>query len=232
MSKTALRTLLLQYLNLFLIIGLILSAGSLWLLVTLTKSVIISPSLAEFDTNIIDGLYLQTNPTARTVLHGIAVMGNEGVIVLGVLVALLFAWRREWYYLAVWGIALAGGHLLNSLLKNIVARPRPVFENMFITEDTFSFPSGHAMTSIIVSGMLAYFLVSRVQSARQRMFVVIIAVLVALTIGSSRLFLGLHYFSDVLAGFVAGGIWLATCVITLEALRWQSRTRNLKTEES
>jgi undecaprenyl-diphosphatase len=214
-----------RHIHLFLIMGLMLSAGSLWLLATLTKNTIASPSLTRFDTNLIDGLYLQSNPTARAVLQAIAFAGNEGVIALGALVALLFVRRRQWYYLAVWAIALLGGHLLNDLLKEIVARPRPVFENMLVTEDTYSFPSGHAMTSIIVSGMLAYFLVIGQHSRRYRALVLLIAVLVVLIIGSSRLFLGLHYFSDVLAGFVAGGIWLATCITALEVIRWQSKTR-------
>jgi undecaprenyl-diphosphatase len=209
---------------------LLLGAASLWLLGILAKSMISSPALAEFDTGIVDRVYLQRYPTARTILEAIDFIGHEGMIVVGVLVAILFLQRQQWYYLIVWGIALVGGHFLNDQLKDMVARPRPVFEQMWITENTYGFPSGHAMTAILVSGMLAYFLVIGPHPRRYRALVLMTAALVVLIIGCSRLLLGLHYLTDVLAGYIAGGIWVAACIITLETIRRQNSHLRGRTE--
>jgi undecaprenyl-diphosphatase len=83
----------------------------------------------------------------------------------------------------------------------------------------FSFPSGHAMMSMIGYGMLTYFVLIRVQNRWARFAIVIAAAILIFLIGFSRIYLGVHFFSDVVAGFAAGGLWLITCIGALEFLR-------------
>jgi undecaprenyl-diphosphatase len=123
--------------------------------------------------------------------------------------------------LAAWVGALGGGSLLNMLLKAAMQRARPEVEAATYAEG-WSFPSGHAMGATTAYGMLTYLLVQRFNNYLGA--VVATAVLVILLVGASRIYLGVHYFSDVAAGFLAGAVWLAICVIACELAESRQRT--------
>ncbi len=114
---------------------------------------------------------------------------------------------------------MAGSAVLNQLLKGLFERPRPQFEHPLLVETSYSFPSGHAMESFVVYGMLTYFAVLALRSWEQRVGVVLGAALLVVLIGFSRMYLGVHYLSDVLAGYAAGGVWLSTLVTGAETIR-------------
>ena len=114
---------------------------------------------------------------------------------------------------------MGGSAVLNQLLKGLFARPRPYFEHPLLIETSYSFPSGHAMGSFVLYGMLAYFAVLALKTWRARTAVVFGAALLVLLIGLSRMYLGVHYFSDVVAGFAAGGVWLSACITAMEFVR-------------
>src|SRR5690606_37445814 len=84
--------------------------------------------------------------------------------------------------------------------------------------ESFSFPSAHAMTSLITYGLLAYFLWHTVHNRIIRILIVFAATMLVILIGISRMTLGVHYLSDVLGGFMAGGIWLGVCIAALSIL--------------
>jgi undecaprenyl-diphosphatase len=130
-----------------------------------------------------------------------------------------FVWRRWWLYLGTWLAAVGGSALLDQLLKGLFARPRPFFEHPVLVEASYSFPSGHAMESFVLYGMLAYFAVLALKTWRARTAVVFGAALLVLLIGLSRMYLGVHYFSDVLAGYAAGGVWLCALITGAETVR-------------
>jgi undecaprenyl-diphosphatase len=140
---------------------------------------------------------------------------------LGIIVASVLAYRRGWITLSGWAAAFAGGGALNWLLKRIVQRSRPVGSEEFLYGTSFSFPSGHAMGSLIGYGMLAYLLIAFWPPARRHRTAVVVAALVLIAlIGLSRLYLGVHFLSDVIAGYAAGAVWVAVCVTGVEiALR-------------
>ncbi len=134
---------------------------------------------------------------------------------LGVAIALLV--RREKLLLYGWLVAFIGGGALDWALKTIFRRDRPSFPNPFVHVLGYSFPSGHAMGSLIGYGMLAYLIAHSVRRRGIDVLVAICAGVLVLLIGFSRLYLGAHYLSDVLAGFAAGIVWLAANIIALEA---------------
>ena len=151
------------------------------------------------------------------------IVGFPGSLVafalVGVLVAVALLVRRSWLTLVAWLVAVLGGETLNLLLKDLFARPRPSFEHPLVVETSYSFPSGQAMESLVVYGMLAYFAVLTSRSQRMRVVSVCgAAVVVALT-GFSRVYLGAHYVSDVVGGFAAGGAWLSAVITSREAMR-------------
>ena len=89
-------------------------------------------------------------------------------------------------------------------------------------EHGFSFPSGHSSGSVVAYGMLAY-LALRLLPIRWHLPGLLATVALAFTVGASRLFLGVHFASDVIAGFASGAAWLAMCITLIERMRWRYR---------
>ncbi|MDO9404365.1 MAG: phosphatase PAP2 family protein [Polaromonas sp.] len=149
-----------------------------------------------------------------------------GVICLAVGGWLL--WKRQGWLLCGWLLAILGNAVLNRLLKSIFERTRPLHDHGFASADGWSFPSGHTSGSLVVYGMLAYLLVRLLPPhwpAWSRLASVLLATALAFTIGSSRVFLQVHYASDVVAGFASGTTWLAVCIGTLELVRYNRHVR-------
>jgi len=131
---------------------------------------------------------------------------------------LLFRLKHKWEAVVLCG-SLAGGWLLNTVLKHTFHRTRPDIQHL-IEVGGYSFPSGHAMISTAFYGMLGYLLwLNLRERAKPAWPVVIITPCLIFFIGGSRVYLGVHFPSDVIAGFAAGGAWLAVCIIGLETIR-------------
>ena len=139
---------------------------------------------------------------------------------LYIVVALaLITLGRRWLALG-WVVALAGNGLLNQTLKQIFSRARPLHPDSLALAQGFSFPSGHSSGAVVAYGMLAY-LALRLLPTRWHLPALVAAVALAFTIGASRLFLSVHFASDVVAGFASGTAWLALCVTGIELIRWR-----------
>jgi len=145
---------------------------------------------------------------------------------LTLLVAALLLWRG-WRWLALgWTLAISGNALLNVTLKSLFARARPLHEGGPSLEHGFSFPSGHSSGSVVAYGMLAYVLIRCLppqHSARSALPLVLAATALAFTVGCSRIFIQVHFATDVLAGFASGTTWLAICIGSIEWLRYVRR---------
>ena len=171
--------------------------------------------------------------SSKSVLRVFAAITHLGdpltLTVLCVLVALLLLYQRQRWMAAGWVLAIAGNALLNPALKGIFARARPVHDQTLVLASGWSFPSGHASSSVVAYGMLTYLLVRLLPAhwpSGLRMAAVLLATVLAFTIGSSRVFLQVHFASDVLAGFASGTAWLAVCIGALELIRYrQARYR-------
>lgn len=139
-----------------------------------------------------------------------------------IVVALVLLWLRRWWLALGWVVAVAGNGLLNTTLKGIFARVRPLHDHGLVLADGWSFPSGHSSGSVVVWGMLAYLLV-RSLPMRWHAPAVMAAAGLAFTTGCSRVFLQVHFASDVLAGFASGTAWLLVCVVSIEMTRHYRR---------
>jgi membrane-associated phospholipid phosphatase len=162
--------------------------------------------------------WLHTHATepATAVLSAVTQLGGATVLLavtLAAAAALVLA--RRIAHAALMGAALAGGEALNAALKATFERPRPSFADPMATAAGFSFPSGHAMVSLTVYGALAFVIAASITSRRAQLLVLATAAAVVLAIGFSRLYLGVHYVSDVLAAYGAGLAWLMLCGLTL-----------------
>jgi undecaprenyl-diphosphatase len=109
--------------------------------------------------------------------------------------------------------------LLNVLMKHAFGRARPMFAEPMLTLTTYSFPSGHVAAATLFYGLLAAFMVTRIEAWRWRLLVTLMAFLIVVLVGLSRIYLGVHYLSDVLAAFAEGIAWLAICLTAMHSLK-------------
>jgi membrane-associated phospholipid phosphatase len=124
----------------------------------------------------------------------VSFLGSLEVLALvGVLVAVALLVRSSCLAFAAWLIAVLGGEVLNLLIKDLFARPRPSFERPMVVEISYSFPSGQAMESLVVYGMLTFFVVLTSRAWGKRAVSVGGAAMIVLLIGFSRVYLGAHY---------------------------------------
>ena len=160
------------------------------------------------------------NPALDQIMIRITDMGfGTGYFVIVSVAFLLIAYLKYWRKLGALTICLAGGGVLNFLLKNFFQRTRPdVFR--VVQETSYSFPSGHALITMCFYGMIAYFIIGMINSWRGRLTVMTLTVILILAIGMSRIYLGVHYPTDVLAGYAVGSMWLAFCI---SFLMWWER---------
>src|SRR5829696_6221165 len=216
-----------QYLGLHLTLGLLAAAGCLWLFGGLAEDVLTGDPIVRFDRATAAYLHSLATPPLTTFFLVVTALGSVETIALVALVgAVVFGVRRQTLRLATWLAAVAGSAALDELLKALFARPRPYFEHPLLSETSYGFPSGHAMESLVLYGMVAYFAVLAVRTWRARTAIVFGAALLVLSIGLSRMYLGVHYFSDVVAGFAAGGVWLSTCITAMEFARRSKQRGN------
>lgn len=150
-----------------------------------------------------------------------AVAWVHGVAGIGVLTAALAWWfwrvrARGWLQYVL--VAMPGVMLLNALLKQVFARPRPHFADPLTSLTSYSFPSGHVSQSTVLYGVLAAWLCMRVCRKAGRVVIFVAASLMIVTVAASRLYLGAHYLTDVLAAFFEGIGWLAVCYL---AMAWR-----------
>jgi membrane protein DedA with SNARE-associated domain/membrane-associated phospholipid phosphatase len=213
-----------EYLGLHLTIGLVLSLGALWLFGGISEDIVHHDPLTQFDLTIADALHRHSSPAGVQIAKGVSLLGSPAFIsAWGLVVVLLLLARRQYLLLGGWVAALAGGGLLEVELKRVFHRTRPVWDVPQLTATGWSFPSGHAMGSLVAYGMLAYLLVRKVDRRGQRLGIIACAVLLVLLVGLSRMYLGVHYFSDVIGGYAAGVVWLAACISGLEVVRRKPR---------
>ena len=138
--------------------------------------------------------------------------------VLGAVVAALLWATRQRALALGWVLALGGNGLLNPLLKRVFERVRPEHAHGLVVEASYSFPSGHSSGAVVAYGMLAYLAV-RLLPPAWHLGAVLAATALAFTIGCSRIFLQVHFASDVAAGFASGMAWLAVCIVSIELSR-------------
>lgn len=168
---------------------------------------------------------IRTHAGAGT-LHAFALFTHFGDVrvlaSLAVAVALWLVWRGQRTLALGWVLALAGNALLNPLLKRIFERVRPLHEHGGIVELGWSFPSGHTSGATVAYGMLAYVML-RTLPRVWHLPAVLGATALAFTVGSSRVFLQVHFVSDVVAGFASGSAWLTVCILSVAlSERWRN----------
>ena len=137
---------------------------------------------------------------------------TPGMLVLATLAALWLYRVGQRYWLLALVTAVPGGMMLNVALKHTFERSRPQFEEPLLTLATYSFPSGHTVAATLLYGLLACYVARHARSWTGRLVPALAAALMVALVGMSRMYLGVHYLSDVLAAVAEGCAWLAVCI--------------------
>jgi membrane-associated phospholipid phosphatase len=180
--------------------------------------------LAGADTQVAAWFHAHLTQTCVTVLRALSEPGSGTWIGIALFFLLLFfLWRRSWPAVVTMIIAVPGGMLLNELVKIAVQRHRPYLEGPFVDWSGYSFASGHTIGATLLYGQLTLFLLPLMKSRHWRSLTMFLAAALVLSVGFSRIALGAHYLSDVLAAMFFGILWLAVCVVAGKPMRRQSQ---------
>lgn len=158
------------------------------------------------DIQIVHWLASMRTPEFTNFLLWVTSLGEWQIVVIFVVATILAFWiRKKRFYIIPLLVTVLGSELFSYLIKIFVHRTRP--DVSLLIEDTYSFPSGHATISIAFYGFITYVLIKNYKKLGKIISLILGILLIGL-IGFSRLYLGVHYTTDVLGGYIIGGIWL------------------------
>jgi membrane-associated phospholipid phosphatase len=183
-------------------------------------NIVAGDPLANFDLAIAAELHAQHH-RALTLLM-LFVTHAHGLIAVSfysMALAAYLARRREWHWLLAVFLAVPVGMLMNVLLKHLFQRARPVFDEPLLTLATYSFPSGHTSSATLFYGILTMYVFSRTDNRRVHTACVALWIALVVLVGFSRMYLGVHYLTDVVAAATWSLAWLSLCVLTMHTLR-------------
>lgn len=155
-----------------------------------------------------------------------------GYSIISVAIAAYFFFRhRSWRFIVQTLFVLSLSTLCNVVLKRVINRARPAAEHL-VSVNTLSYPSGHSMSAMAFYGFLIYLCFQMNMHRVARVLLVILLIFTILSIGLSRIYLGVHFPSDVAAGYIGGFIWIAFCVVIFNVIDLlRSRRGNSQSED-
>jgi len=181
---------------------------------------VIANPLAGPDHEVAGWFHAHLTRTFVTVLRAFTEFGSsEWIGVVLFFMVLYFVWKRYWPSLVTLVVAVPGGMLLNEWVKILVHRQRPFLEGPFVDWSGYSFASGHTIGATLLYGQLALFVLPAMKARHWRRLTVASAALLIALVGFSRIALGAHFLTDVLAAIVFGVLWLAFCLFAGKPMR-------------
>lgn len=198
-----------------------------YLLADLTKDTLFDKTVLQFDTNISKYFYTLRTPLLTQVMIIISQLGADFILAVSTLILIFFTWKKHKEESILFFIMLIFGAFLNILLKDIFQRPRPTLDPL-LTISSYSFPSGHAMNSFVFYVAVSYFIYHFTRNIKLGFIAVSFSVLLIFLIGISRIYLGVHYPSDVLAGYLTGLLWFVLVLVLERTMIFFKLYRNYK----
>jgi len=208
------------------ILAILLFIVALMVFLTIAKYVFLD-NKQEFDRAAFDFISQYTNDATTNVMLFFTMFGNyQALVAANILLTCYFLFIRwhKWYSIKIPSVALSSV-IVMSILKMLFNRSRPLMP-LLEPARGLSFPSGHAMSSVTFFGLLIYYVYRKEKNPTLKVLYISLLTTLILVIGLSRVYLRVHYASDVLAGFCAGIIWLTIALWLLRKLEFYSK-RNL-----
>jgi membrane protein DedA with SNARE-associated domain/membrane-associated phospholipid phosphatase len=209
-----------QYTVIHITLGLIIAGTGIYAFVRIAVSAFSNNRIALWDQQVLSTFQSWATPLSTNVFEVITTFGSYGISLAALGTIIFFILRSRWLNACTMGTVVLGGQLLVMILKISFARQSPSLESeVLFSWFGFSFPSGHVMGSLVVYGMITYFLILWSKKWVVSTGIVLLVLFIVLLIGFSRIYLGENYLSDVLCGLAGGMVWLSTCLTALELLR-------------
>ena len=189
----------------------LLAAAIVMVLFAVLASEVLEGETQHFDDAVRMTVHGVASPRATTLLHAITQLGSPLFLLPMTLVAsLIFLRRRRIRGAILLTATMVGVSLLNWILKSVFQRPRPLPFFGLTVPASYSFPSGHSLAAFCFYGALAALVTARLRSTFWSALVWAGAVVIIVAVGFSRLYLGLHYPSDIIGGYATGFVWVLT----------------------
>jgi membrane-associated phospholipid phosphatase len=207
-----------RWLGLTLLVGLVFAAGALIFFARLADEML-EGDAKQFDDWVRSGIHQLASPAVTFVMRVVTMFGAPVVLFsLTFIVGLGFFAKKKYRAMILLVATVAGSSLLNEVLKISFHRTRPLPYFDIVAPNSFSFPSGHALMSFCFYSTIAALIAARTKSRTVRIIVWSLAALLIVVVGISRIYLGVHYASDVVAGYAAAFIWVMFIVIVDRAV--------------
>ena len=208
------------YLGLHLTAGLAISTVFAWIFGGITEDIMTGDPFVLVDQWVLHHILYFRTPVVTHFMIILTQLGDWRVVTIGSLVIITYLlFKKRFDYLLTYVVAILGGNLLFLILKTVIHRVRPISEASLIKAGGWSFPSGHAVVSVIFYGIATYFIVRNINSWKPCAFMIVAATFIVFLIGFSRIYLQVHYLSDIIAGYAGGLFWLTICMTGLEVYR-------------
>ena len=204
------------------VLGLTFSLLSLLLFLYISVGVL-NGDFVNLDNAILTIIYFFRDPLLTPIMHFVSFLGGEFTLLSAAVIVVVLALKKYKKEAVLFAFIVIFGYVLNNLIKHLLEIPRPDIDPLS-NEAFYSFPSGHAMNSLIFYGLLAYLIFHFTRNRGLSFLVFALSIILILLIGFSRLYLGVHYPSDVLAGFIAGFWWLTTVIFIAKNFTHQNLT--------
>jgi undecaprenyl-diphosphatase len=207
------------------IIGLIMFVLGILIFAVIAYNLVNNGPLIKWDfplAQFFHNLALNTSPWIIDIMIAGYYIGLQGMIIFGVLLGLYFIFKRLWKELVMVCVTMGISGLIFLVLSHIFNRSRPftLFSTLIWpgSPNVPGFPSGHALSIIVCCGLLLYLFAPKIKSRFGKVLAVIMAILVVIFIGFSRLYIGDHYLTDLIAGYALGIAWFGLTVTLIELL--------------
>jgi len=201
-----------------------LGAGALVLIAAaflfgaIAQQVVAGAPLTQLDADLATWLHRRVgSPWLELLLAITHVHSTVAISCYAIVAGIVLARQQRWRSVVTVIVTVAGGLVLNVLMKLAFQRQRPSFDDPLLTLDTYSFPSGHVAGSTLFYGLCVAWVYRRTPELRWRLAALAVATAALVLVGLSRMVLGVHYLSDVVAAFAEGVAWLALCLTALHA---------------
>lgn len=214
--------------------GLHLTAGVAMLVLAMAVfarmagAVVAGAPITQLDVEVANWLHghARVNDALREVLLLVTHMhSTPGILAMALLAGIWLVRNGHRYWTLALVASVPGGQILNVILKHTFERARPHFAEPLLELTTYSFPSGHAMGATVLYGFLACYAARHARGWTGRVLPFVLALAMVATVAFSRMYLGVHYLSDVLAAFAEGCGWLAICITGAATLNRRNRAR-------
>lgn len=195
------------------VFGIVFSFFYLFLYRYITEAVLGNETIVA--DNVISAFVISFRTSWLTiVMHILSLLGNDAIILGSIIFVIFLTHRRHFRESFIFSVLLIMGASLTTILKLLYQIPRPFFSPIAY-EATFSYPSGHALNSMLFYGAISYFIYHFTKNRPISIFVSVLSAFLILLIGISRIYLGVHRPSDIVAGFIVG-FWLLITTILVD----------------